>query len=136
MDAAMAGHYVPVWSDWIIAETWRILTEKWLVKQQRPSAALSSAANAMMRIMGPVCRLERSLPRIGPGAWPSLGDPDDEPIWNTAVHAEAHFVVSSNTSDFPPENHDGHHVWEHTEYVTPEAFLARIGWLGEPEDAT
>jgi hypothetical protein len=134
MDAAMAGRYTPIWSDWIIAETWRILTEKWLVKQSRPAAGLSTAAKAMMRIMAPLCGLERSLPRIGPGAWPSLGDPDDEPVWNTAMHAKAQFVVSQNTEDFPPADPHGRRVWEGVEYVVPNDFLARIGWPPDEED--
>ncbi len=131
VDAAYAGLYTPVWSDWIVAEVWRILTQRWIVKQRHDPRRLGSAAKNMMRTVAPVFVLTRSLPSVEPAAWPSLGDPDDEPIWTTAINANADFVVSMNTDDFPPPDSDGRNRWEGVEYLEPPAFLELIGWVDE-----
>src|SRR5438105_1331948 len=53
--------YVPAWSEWIIAETWRILAWRWLKRAAHPSEfewnTLRRAANEMLRYLLPVMRL-------------------------------------------------------------------------------
>ena len=53
--------FTPVWSEWIIAETWRVLPWRWLVRTGRPDAAewraLSAAACLMLRQLLPVMTL-------------------------------------------------------------------------------
>jgi hypothetical protein len=134
IDAAVAGWYTPIWSDWIVAETWRILTIKWIVRQKRDPAHLSRPAKQMMRAMSPYFGLVRSLPAVGAGSWPSLGDPDDVPVWNTAVAAGADVVVSNNMKDFPPPDVSGRNVWDRIEYLTSQQFLTLIGWPPDDED--
>src|SRR5262249_27809636 len=42
--------YEPVWSEWVIAEVWRVLTWRWLIDRgPADEAALARAANRMMR---------------------------------------------------------------------------------------
>jgi hypothetical protein len=105
--AAPARHYVPVWSEWIVAETWRVLTYKWLTEGSHGIAAhsdtrLRHAANAMLRYFVPVMELVTLRDYAGPAPWPELSDPDDTPIWQTAVLGNARYVVSHNTRHFPP----------------------------------
>jgi hypothetical protein len=37
--ATSPQRHVPVWSEWIIAETWRVLTWRWLVRTGRTDLA-------------------------------------------------------------------------------------------------
>ena len=61
----------------------------------------------------------------GPDPWPGLVDPDDIPIWDTATAAGARYVVSHNTSDFPPLV-DGRHSWQGIEYLTAIEFIEDV----------
>lgn len=128
-----AGRFVGVWSDWIVAELWRGLAWQWAeergvtVGQRR---AMSDSANQLMRLLGPRLKLVSFSgdPRAEP--WPQLADPNDEPIWTTAVAAHASHVVSSNTKDFPPNIADAgsppRHSYFGIEYLTPAAFLELV----------
>lgn len=121
--------FVPVWSEWIVAETWRVLTRQWIVRAsthgQPEWGEFTRLANSMMRYLLPAMRTA-SLHRIdGPGAWPTLRDRDDLPIWHTAVVAHAQYVVSHNISDFPPLV-DGRHVFQGIEYLTEIEFIEHI----------
>lgn len=93
--------YQPVWSEWIIAETWRVLTER----QVRAGAArgeIAERANTMLRHFLPVMRFV-SVATAPPIATESpMGDPNDALVWATAVLANAKFIVSHNTTHFPP----------------------------------
>jgi hypothetical protein len=64
----------------------------------------------------------------GPPPWPELSDPDDEPIWQTAVIAQAQYVVSHNIRHFPPLV-QGRHVYMGVEYLTAVEFVEDV--LGE-----
>jgi hypothetical protein len=64
----------------------------------------------------------------GPDPWPSLHDPDDIPLWHTATSAGARYVVSHNTTDFPPLA-NGRHAWQGIEYLTAIEFIEDV--LGE-----
>ena len=82
----------------------------------------------MLRFLLPVMRTTSLHQYVGPDPWPSLHDPDDIPLWHTATSAGARYVVSHNTTDFPPLA-DGHHVWQGIEYLTAIEFIQDV--LGE-----
>jgi hypothetical protein len=124
--------FTPVWSEWIIAETWRVLTWRWLVRAGRTDTAewrnLSRAANAMLRELLPVMVLVSLRETVQVAPWPSLRDEDDAPIWQTAVAAGARYVVSQNVAHFPPLR-DGRRTYNTVEYVTAIEFIEDV--LGE-----
>jgi len=125
---AAEGRFQPVWSEWIIAETWRVLTLRWLGRNGPNSEdMLAQAANRVWRLIA-VMRLLSIREFVGPAPWPGLKDTDDEPIWATAVIAKARYVVSHNIGDFPPLV-DGRHVYGGTEYLTAVEFVEDV--LGE-----
>jgi len=104
--------YAPVWSEWIIAETWRTLALLW-VTRRRPQASLDGPgltrqANQMLRYLLPVMRFVSLRDYAGLEPWHELTDPDDAPVWQTAVLAKANYVVSHNTRHFPPLRHGRH----------------------------
>jgi hypothetical protein len=124
--------FVPVWSEWIIAETWRVLSWRWFVRAGRADPAewhrLSRAANAMLRHLLPVMVLVSLREAADMVPWPTLGDEADTPIWRTAVVANARYVVSQNVADLPPLD-DGRHIYGGIEYLTAIEFIEDV--LGE-----
>jgi predicted nucleic acid-binding protein len=93
--------YRPVWSEWTLSETWRVLTQQRLQKGARPKE-VSAGANAMLLHMLPLMRLV-SVANLPPAARHSpLSDPNDALVWATAVVAGAGYIVSHNTRHFPP----------------------------------
>ncbi len=85
--------FVPVWSEWIIAETWRVLTWRWCSGVARPESVewglLSVAANAMMRRLLSVMVMVSLRNETWVSPWHGLRDRDDVPVWQTAVAAGA-----------------------------------------------
>jgi hypothetical protein len=131
--AAQPGRrYSPVWSEWIIAETWRVLAWRRLADAGRADAEtwreLTRSANRMLRQFLQVMTLVSLRGYIGPEPWPDLRDEDDAPIWQTAVVAGAQYVVSHNLADFPPLA-QGRHVYGGIEYLTAVEFVEDV--LGE-----
>lgn len=51
---------------------------------------------------------------------------DDHPVWATAVECEAQYVVSDNTSDYPPRQPDGRYVHQGIEYISGRDFLTML----------
>lgn len=99
--AGASPRYEPVWSEWIIAETWRVLTDR-LVRTGVARGEIADQANRMLRHLLPVMRLV-SVRNVLPSAQSSpLTDPNDALIWATAVIRGAGYIVSHNTADFPP----------------------------------
>jgi hypothetical protein len=129
--------FTPFWSEWIIAETWRVLAERWfrlLTAGTTPDLPrLRRDANAMMRHLLPVMRLVTLRGYGGPPPWPGLTDVNDYPIWHTAIVAGAQYVVSQNTRHFPPLV-DGRHVYEGVEYVTAIEFIEDVLGASAAED--
>ena len=121
--------FVPAWSEWIIAERWRVLTQKWIVRHGRANVPdvgrLEQAANDMLRYLIPVMKLVSLRDFTGPAPWPELTDLNDAPIWQTAVVAGAQYVVSQNIHDFPPLV-GGRHLYGGIEYVTPVEFMEDV----------
>lgn len=124
--------FVPFWSEWIIAETWRTLASLWLDRLARSreieGPSLTRAANDMLRYLLRVMRFVSIREYGGPGPWPELADADDEPIWQTAVLAGAQYVISQNTGHFP-RLVAGRHVHGGVEYLTTIEFVEDL--LGE-----
>ena len=124
--------YVPAWSEWIIAETWRTLALLRLTRAGEPYElawpSLTQSANDMLNHLLPVMRFVSLRDYRGPAPWPALADPDDVPIWRTAVLAGAQYVVSQNTRHFPPLVRD-RHVYGGVEYLTAIEFIEDV--LGE-----
>lgn len=125
--------FVPFWSEWVIAETWRTLASLWLGRVARAreldeGVSLRETANRMMRRLIPVMHLVSLRGYSGPGPWPELTDVNDEPIWQTAVIAGAQYVVSQNVRHFPPLL-GGRHIYRGIEYLTAIEFVEDV--LGE-----
>jgi hypothetical protein len=121
--------FAPCWSEWIIAETWRILTQQWFRRHGPVHAVdvgrLRYAANEMMRYLLPVMRLVTLRGYSGPDPWPGLTDQDARPIWQTAVAAGTRYVISQNTRHFPPLE-GGRHVYKGIEYLTAIEFIEDV----------
>jgi hypothetical protein len=62
---------------------------------------------------------------VGATPWPGLRDAEDVPIWTTAVAAGAQYVISHNTTDFPPLV-EGRHVYRGIEYLTAIEFIEDV----------
>ena len=129
------ARFVPTWSEWIIAETWRTLAWRWLNRAEHSDefewTSLTRAANGMLGYLLPVMRLVSLRDYVGPRPWPELTDQDDAPIWQTAIVSGAQYVVSHDVADFPPLV-QGRHVYQGVEYLTAIEFVEDV--LGE--DAT
>lgn len=81
---------------------------------------------------------------VDPGTPPPIIDPNDLPIWTTAVLANARYIVSDNTRDFPPLVEEravtdgracllAQHRYAGIEWLTAIEFIQDV--LGEnPED--
>jgi hypothetical protein len=82
----------------------------------------------MLRRLLLVMRLVSLRDYAGPGPWPDLTDPNDVPVWQTAVLAGAQYVVSHNLGDFPPLV-QGRHSYSGVEYLTAVEFIEDV--LGE-----
>ena len=123
------SQFIPVWSEWIVAETWRVLTWRWLERRQGPASddwrQLASTANGMMRFLLQAMRHVSLHGYTGPAPWPSMRDANDIPVWDTATAAGARYVISHNTTDFPPLV-DGRHTWQGVEYLTAIEFIEDI----------
>jgi len=121
--------FVPIWSEWIIAETWRVLAWQWAARSTGTDDAewrlLSNTANAMLRYLLRAMRLVSLRDVSGPAPWPELRDPNDVPIWETAVAANAWYVVSHNVADFPPLA-GGRHRYGDIEYLTAIEFVEYV----------
>jgi hypothetical protein len=115
-----------VWSEWIIAETWRVLTWRWLTARGPvDEVVLTQSANRMLRRLLQVMRCVSLYGIIGATPWPGLRDAQDAPIWATAVTAGAQYVISHNTRDFPPLV-EGRHVYRGIEYLTAIEFVEDV----------
>lgn len=79
----------------------------------------------MMEILLSTFKLVEPLPPY-PTAWATLDDEWDLPILAAARKADAKYVVSENTPDFPPANADGHQIYDGIEYLRASEFLALV----------
>jgi hypothetical protein len=132
--AAQTGLYQAIWSPWIVYELTHVLTWKWLAEPRgtRRRGDLSesnrhrcaAAARTMMELLLATFELVNPRPPYPP-AWETLKDQWDAPIWAAAQASGAQYVVSDNTSDYPPR-HDGRAVFEGVEYVRGRTFLTML----------
>ena len=136
--------YRAVWSEWIIAETWRVLTDH-LARRGVPRNVIAARANQMMHYLLPAMHLV-SLSNVAPTSLrPPSTDPNDVLVWATAVLGNAQFVVSHNTRHFPPlvrvqlasGDHPvlaHRHRYEGVEFLTAIEFVEDV--LGEDAAST
>lgn len=127
--AAEPALYTPVWCEWIIAETWRVLAVQRLRRLSVVTPAderqISASANAMLTALLQVMTLVSVVPPFDP-AWSTVSDMADLPIWSAAVRSGARFIVSHNLRDFPPRNADGLCAYDGIEFVTAASFVADV----------
>lgn len=133
-----AGRFVGVWSEWIVGELWRGLAWQWAEDRglsDEDRREMASSANRLMRLLAPRLTLISYIGDEDTPPWTQLRDPNDEPIWSTAVAAHASYVVSENVRDFPPNTasrgEPARHSYFGIEYLRPADFLSRV-W---PDDA-
>lgn len=126
---ARGESFTAIWSPWIIAELYRVLTWHWLKRNPDFSTAnetaCSRSAKAMMTLLISTFEIVAPIPPYAP-AWITLADVDDLPVWAAARSAGAQYVVSENTRDYPPPDTDGRHIYEGIEYLSGQDFLARL----------
>jgi len=124
--------FVPVWSEWIIAETWQVLTWQWVDRASRTDLAewrrLARAANDMLRYLLRVMTLVSTRDVAEPSPKPAHPPRPSVPARAPAFAAKARYVVSHNLQDFPPLI-QGRHVYCGIEYLTAIEFIE--GVLGE-----
>lgn len=106
-----------VWSSFLIAELARIRTE-WAIKQGLPREAYRERINLLIERLSQIAVLVDYTRLEGGNSTRWLKDLDDEPLLATALVGRATYVVSHNTSDFPPDG-----VYAGVRYLTPLAFL-------------
>lgn len=127
--------YTPIWCEWIIAETWRVLTVQRLRRLPAMTAdderQLSASANTMLTALLHVMSFVTVVPPFDL-AWAGATDAEDLPIWSAAVRSGAQFVVSHNLRDFPSRNADGLCAYDGIEFITAANFVADI--LGQDLD--
>ena len=127
--ATQSGIYTPVWCEWIIAETWRVLAVQRLRRLSVVTPAnerqLSASANAMLTALLQVMTFVSVVPPFDP-AWPEASDAADLPIWSAAVRSGAQFIVSHNLHDFPPRDADGLCAYDGIEFVTAASFVIDV----------
>lgn len=109
--------YTMLWSSFLIAEITRIRTE-WAIRQGLDREVYRERINSLVKELSLIATLV-DYTRLQGGAYSRwLRDPDDEPLLATALVGQASYVVSHNTSDFPPGN-----VFAGVRYMTPLDFL-------------
>lgn len=128
LDAAEAGYITLYWSPAIIAEVSRVLVLIWLWKRGgQLTGALrreaSEVAHRWFDYVTTVLRVVEDCPPYEDQWTDSPRDTHDRPIWTAAVRAGAHFVVTENLKDGPPEDSEGYRVWNDIVYVHPDQFL-------------
>ena len=135
--------YQPIWSEWIIAEIWYVLTMQ-AMGAGLPEAVISTRSKQILRHLLGVMQVVSvaSIPTLLPPS--PLRDRDDEAIWFTAVLSGAQYVISHNTRHFPPLVHSvetiggqqnivRRHLHQGIEFLTAIEFIENV--LGEQTDS-
>ena len=121
-----------IWSREIIRELWQTVSD-------RSSARGLAPETVQNRVRGMLYPLQQVLVLVEsaghpPAAPPSpLRDPDDTHLWNAALHAQAAYIVSHNTRDFPPPVRVGtgsepglRHLAHGVEFLTAIEFVEEV----------
>jgi predicted nucleic acid-binding protein len=114
---ARHGYYQAVWSPFIVGELIRIRVEK-AIERGVDRAVYRERVNELVHALSDICQVVNHRDARPRGI---LSDPDDEPILATALVAQARYVISLNTRDFPPSN-----VALGVRFITPTDFLAEL----------
>jgi predicted nucleic acid-binding protein len=129
--AALERGFIAIWSPWIIGELNRVLVWRWIKDRtggdisDANERAASQAASKMMSLLVSAFEVVNPRPPY-PQAWEHLADADDYPIWAAAVEAKAQYVISDNTSDYPPLQPDGRYAYQGIEYISGRNFLKML----------
>lgn len=99
----------PFWSSEILSETERTLVNQLEISSRRARRRVESMRSAFP---------EATFDNLGDHSF-GLPDPNDEHVLATAVGAEAQFIVTFNTRDFP----DAICAKEDVQIITPDDFL-------------
>ena len=117
---AHKGAYRIVCSPFIFNEVVRIRTKK-AIEHGQDYEVYRARINAFVNEVSRLAMLVNHT-RLEGGNYDSwLKDADDEPILATALVGKAEYIVSWNTSDFPPSR-----TYAHVRYVTPPEFVEEI----------
>ncbi len=126
--AARRRLFAAYWSPWIVEEATRTIVTLYYRRNgftPEAQSRLSIASKVAMR------RLTESFIIVDPKPpyprqWDGA-DPGDDHVWAAAVVADADYVISENTRDFPPVSPgSGEHRWQGIIYLTTQQFLALI----------
>jgi predicted nucleic acid-binding protein len=112
--AAGLGIYELILSPYILDEVGEVLDRVFGVPAEM-------IANYLARLEDTAAIVDESVIEGGNyDEW--LHDPDDHPVMATAIAGRADYLVTANTSDFPPK-----HRFAGTTLITPAAFAERMG---------
>lgn len=117
---ASKNAFTMVWSAFLIAELTRIRTE-WAIRQGLDRAIYRQRINTLIEQLAKIATLVDYTRLKGGNYTDWLSDPDDEPLLATALVGRAAYIVSHNTSDFPPGGN-----FAGVQYLTPTAFLEAL----------
>lgn len=109
------GYFEGVWSTFIVGELVRIRVEH-SIRRGIERSVYRQRINDLIHLLTAALRVAH-YPAGAGGRY--LNDPDDEPILATAIAAQAGFIVSLNTRDFPPDG-----LVAGVRFLTPTEFLA------------
>lgn len=112
--------FTMVWSSFLIAELTRVRTE-WAIRQGLEREIYRLRINTLIEHLSRIAVLVDYTRLEGGNYSEWLKDPDDEPLLATALVGRAAYVVSHNTSDFPPGG-----VFAGVRYVIPLDFLEAL----------
>jgi len=128
--AQQAGHIELLWSQWIIAETHRLLTSLWIERHLKSGGTwdspakrrLSRDAHTWHRLVAPAFEVIEDRPPLEPAWTTPLPDEYDWPVWTAAVRGRAQYLVTANLRDGPPPDPSGTRHWQGITYVHPDEF--------------
>jgi predicted nucleic acid-binding protein len=112
--------YTLIWSSFLVGECVRIRTEL-AIRHGQDRELYRARINAFIHQVTQVAVIVDYTRITGGNYREWLRDPDDEPVLAAALVGKAHYVVSLNTRDFPPEGQ-----YAGVQYATPAQFLADL----------
>jgi hypothetical protein len=124
--SARAGYVVPIWSPLIIVEATRLFMWRWIQQHGGDQSlasrrACSVAVKTWFTQMTSVFRIAEDCPPAE-DTWEAPRDEWDVPIWSAAKRCGAHFIVTANLRDGPPEDTSGLRSFQGVIWCHPDLF--------------